>query len=44
MYVNAHFQVYLLRHFHMELKTDGWRWQYGTWSTACRSPIFEFPS
>jgi len=21
--INAHFQVYLLRHFHVELKTDG---------------------
>jgi len=41
--INAHFQVYLLRNFRMELKTDGWHWQYGTWSTACRSPIFEFP-
>ena len=42
--INAHFQIYLLRHFRVELKNDGWRWQYGTWSTACRSPIFEFPS
>jgi len=42
--ITAHFQVYLLRHFRTELKTDGWHWQYGTWSTACRSPIFEFPS
>ena len=43
--INAYFQVYLLRHFRVELKTDGWRyWQYRTWSTACRSPIVEFPS
>jgi len=42
--INAHFQVYLLCRFRLELKTDGWRWQYGTWSTAYRSPIFEFPS
>ena len=41
---NAHFQVYLLRHFPLELKTDGWYWQYATWSTACQRPIFEFPS
>ena len=42
--INAHFQVYLLHHFRVELKTDGWYWQYGTWSTACQRPIFEFPS
>ena len=41
--INAHFQVYLLRHFRVELKNDGWYWQYGTWSTACQRPIFEFP-
>jgi len=41
--INVHFHVYLLRHFCMELKTDGWYWQYGTWSTASRRPIFEFP-
>ena len=42
--INVHFQVYLVRHFRVELKTDGWYWQYGTWSTAFRRPIFEFPS
>jgi len=42
--IKAHFQVYLLRHFRVELKTDGCCWQHGTWSTACRSPIFELPS
>jgi len=42
--INAHFQVYLLRHFRVELKTDGWYWQYGTWSTAYWRPTFEFPS
>ena len=39
-----HFSVYLLCHFRVELKTDGWRDSIWTWSTACRSPIFEFPS
>jgi len=24
--ITAHFQVYLLRHFRVELKTDGWWW------------------
>ena len=24
--ITARFYVYLLRHFHVELKTDGWRW------------------
>ena len=38
--ITAQFQVYLLRHFHVELKTDGW-W---TWTTAYLSSIFEFPS
>ena len=42
--INVHFQIYLLRHFRVELKTDGWYWQSGTWSTASRRPIFEFPS
>ena len=42
--INVHFQVYLLCHFRVEIKTDGWYWQYGTWSTASRRPIFEFPS
>jgi len=42
--ITAHLQVYPLRHFRAKLKTDGCHWQYGTWSTACRSPIFEFPS
>jgi len=42
--INIHFQVYLLRHFRVELKTDGWYWQYGTWSTASLTPIFEFSS
>jgi len=27
--INAHFQIYLLHHFRVELKTDGWHWQYG---------------
>ena len=36
--------VYLLRHFCVELKTDGWYWQYGAWSIASRRPVFEFPS
>ena len=41
-----HFSAYLLCHFRVELKTDGWCDSIGlwTWSTACRSPIFEFPS
>ena len=42
--INVHFHVYLLRHFCDELKTDGWYWQYGTWSTDSRRPLFEFPS
>jgi len=40
--INA--QVYLLRHLRVELKADGWYRQYGTWSTACRRPIFDFRS
>jgi len=42
--INAHFQVYLLCYFCVDLKTNGWHWQYGTWSADCRRPIFEFPS
>ena len=42
--INVHFHVYLLPHFRVELKTDGWYWQYRTWSTAFRRRIFEFPS
>jgi len=42
--INVHFHVYLLRHFRVKLKTDGWYWQYGTWSTASWRPIFDFPS
>jgi len=34
------FLVYLLRHFGVDLKTDGWLWWDGTYSTACRSQIF----
>jgi len=33
----------LLHHFGVELKIEGWWWQYGTRTTAYQSPIFEFP-
>jgi len=40
----ALFYVYLPCHFGLKLKTDSWLWLHGTYSTAFRSLIFEFPS